>query len=253
MNAIFSEIKERLQDRPVKIIGLGGVAGPLCQYISQFYYTLNCGASIYLIDGDEFEMANKERMLFNEYGKKALVKEAELKKHFGERVAFRALPVYVTEENIEQVISSGSLIFQCVDNHSTRKLVSEHCQKLKDVLLISGGNDGVENGKSGTFGNVQVFERRTGEDVTNPLTRFHPEIAEPEDHNPGDKKEESCAVLIHKIPQLAFTNLAVASAMLNTFYAWALGKLDYEEVYLDILQAKMVPVKRKVEENSGNV
>ncbi len=250
MNSLFSQIKERLQNRPVKVIGLGGIASPLCIYISQFYYCLNCNATIYLIDGDEFELDNKERMLFSEYGKKALVKEAELKKHFGERVAFRAFPVYITTDNIQQMVTEGSLIFQCVDNHSTRKLVSAHCQKLEEVLLISGGNDGVDKNKSGTFGNVQIFERRAGKDLYNPLTRFHPEIARPADHNPGDKKEESCAVLVNKIPQLAFTNLAVASAMLNAFYTWALGKLNYEEVYLDILQAKMVPVARKLAQRS---
>jgi len=31
-------------------------------------------------------------------------------------------------------------------------------------------------------------------------------------------------------PQLLFTNLAVASAMLNAFYAWRQGKLQYGEV-----------------------
>jgi hypothetical protein len=40
-------------------------------------------------------------------------------------------------------------------------------------------------------------------------------------------------------------NLAVASAMLNAFYAWRLGKLQYGEVYLDILEGKASPVQRQ--------
>jgi hypothetical protein len=46
-------------------------------------------------------------------------------------------------------------------------------------------------------------------------------------------------------PQLLFTNLAVASAMLNAFYAWRQGKLQYGEVYLDILEGKANPIVRQ--------
>ncbi|MFQ6115343.1 MAG: hypothetical protein ACE5NG_14890, partial [bacterium] len=57
--------------------------------------------------------------------------------------------------------------------------------------------------------------------------------------------------LVQKVPQLAFTNLAVASAMLNSLLVWARGKLTYEEVYLDILSAKTVPISRNVKTTKG--
>jgi len=37
-------------------------------------------------------------------------------------------------------------------------------------------------------------------------------------------------------PQLLFANLMVASLMLNAFYALREGRLNYSEVYLDIVQ-----------------
>ena len=45
-------------------------------------------------------------------------------------------------------------------------------------------------------------------------------------------------------PQLLFTNLMVATLMLNAFYALKTGRLGYAEVYLDILENISRPVRR---------
>ena len=246
MKILYGDIKEKIEGRPVKIIGLGGIGCPVSLYLSKFLYGLNSSSMIYLIDGDEFELANKERMAFTEIGKKALIKEQELAEFFGERVNYRSISDYVTHTNIQNLINENDIVFLCVDNHKTRKLISEFCERFSDVLLISGGNDGIEDGKTGTFGNVQVYWRENDKNRTNSLIQFHPETMDPKDVSPGDEKEESCAVLVKRVPQLAFTNLAVASAMLNTFFIWASGKLNYEELYLDILKAKMVVTAREV-------
>ena len=103
--------------------------------------------------------------------------------------------------------------------------------------LISGGNDFVD-------GNVQVYLRRLGRDLTPSLSRYHPEIAQPQDKNPA---ELSCEELMAAgAPQLLFTNLMVASMMLNAFYAFTLDHLTYSEVYLDILENLTRPVARPV-------
>jgi hypothetical protein len=113
------------------------------------------------------------------------------------------------------------------------------------VTLISGGNDGIEEGRDGTYGNVQVVRRAGGRALTNPLSRFHPEIREPGDRLPT---ELSCAQLAQTgAPQLLFTNLAVASAMLNAFYALLRGEPAYEEVYVDIVKNRVVSVQRGLE------
>jgi len=83
---------------------------------------------------------------------------------------------------------------------------------------------------------VQV--RRGGADLTVPLTRYHPEIARPKGKLPT---ETNCAQLAQSSPQILFTNLAVASAMLNAFFAYTCGQLGYQEVKLDILEARMLP------------
>jgi hypothetical protein len=103
-------------------------------------------------------------------------------------------------------------------------------------VLLSGGNEL-------TDGNVQVFVRANGRNVTAPLTAFHAEIAQPPDQSPG---ELGCGALVDEgQPQLLFTNVAVASALLNAFYTVVvLGEPEYDEVYLDIRRARMVPVTR---------
>jgi hypothetical protein len=239
MKDTYDAIRKRIEARPFKIIGLGGIGCPVSLYLSKFLYGLNSLSMIYLIDGDEFELANKERMAFKEIGNKALIREAELAELFGDRVVYRTIPDYVTHTNIQNLVQKNDIVFLCVDNHKTRKLLSEFCENISDILLISGGNDGIQNGKTGTFGNVQIYWRESEKNRTNSLTQFHPEIEHPKDVSPGDETDESCAALINRIPQLAFTNLAVASAMLNIFFTWASGKLNYEELYLDIINAKM--------------
>ena len=219
----------------IKVIGIGGIGCALLPHLARYLQASREAARLTLVDGDAFEARNGDRQVFSELGNKAKVKATEMARQF-EDLSFRAMPEFVTPENVGRIIRSGDVVFLGVDNHKTRRLVSDHCGGLADVTLISGGNDY-------TDGNVQVFLRCGGRDVTLPLTRFHPEIANPQDRAPH---EMSCEELSQEgVPQLLFTNLAVASAMLNTFYAWRMGKLQYGEVYLDILEGKANPVVRQ--------
>jgi hypothetical protein len=224
----------------VKVVGLGGIGCVLLQYLGVFLKSLGRPLRLVLIDGDRFEAANNQRMIFQTVGNKAEVKAAETAAWLGtSEVAVVAVPHYLTAENIEQLIRPGDYVFLCVDNHPTRKLVSDHCAALSDVFLFSGGNEGVDPPRErGTYGNVQVYLRQGGKDVTVSLTRFHPEIAHPRGKAPS---EMSCVELAVSTPQILFTNLAVASAMLNAFFAWTCGHLSYQEVKLDILEARMLP------------
>jgi len=148
---------------------------------------------------------------------------------------------WATPSTIHRFVTERDVAFLCVDNHKTRKLVSGRAARLEDCVLISSGNDSVENGHSGTFGNVQILIRRKGRNVTNQLTRFHPEIANPADKRPD---EAGCVALASSAPQIGITNFAVAAASLSAFYAWHCGALEHEEMYLDILRGTMTAVKR---------
>jgi molybdopterin/thiamine biosynthesis adenylyltransferase len=210
----------------IKAIGIGGIGCALLPFLCRYLQYSGEGARLTLIDGDRFERGNAARQAFFGLGNKAEVKSRELAREF-EALAFRPRPEYVTEDNVARLIGAGEVVFLMVDNHASRNLVSRHVATLSDLTLISGGNDYED-------GNVQVYVRRAGRDLTPSLNRYHPEIAAPRDRNPAAL---SCEELMAAgAPQLLFANLMVASLMLNAFYALRQGRLNYSEVYLDIVQ-----------------
>ena len=152
-------------------------------------------------------------------------------------------PEYLTKDNVSMIVRENDVIFSCVDNHATRKLLNDRCEKLNNVVLISGGNDY-------TDGNIQMHIRKNGQNVTMPIASYKKEIANPTDKNPGDSRRNGgCTIERISSPQLLIANNAVAALMLNAFYSWTQGRFEkdetkYEEVYVDVLLNKTLPRKR---------
>ncbi len=208
----------------VVFIGLGGVG----KYVSQTAATFLAGlqgampeqeTNLLLVDGDAFSFSNTYRMDVPDFGNKAeAIGKGMLQSFDVPGFSVRWKPEYVTSENIEEIIQSGDC-----------------------VVLISGGNDGVEDGLRGTYGNVQVYMREEWDDITAPLTKFHPEIADPQDKAPS---EMDCLELAQAgLPQIAMVNMAVASAMCNALLRLLFpipSERMYDEVTLDILEAVMI-------------
>lgn len=235
----------------VNVIGLGGVGSIVARYAAVFLASLQKNCILTLLDGDKFEPSNASRMLFGKHGNKAGVVRKELLPRFKDsRLSMVDWREYVTTENIGEIIHAGNIVILCVDNHATRKLVNDHCAKLKNIVLISGGNDGVgkDSGgevRQGTYGNVQIYIRKGGRDITPPLTQFHPEIEHPKDKMPH---ELNCTELVTSTPQILFSNLAVASGMLNTLLLYLSGQLPYSELGFDIAKGRQwptIPIKYK--------
>ncbi len=228
------------------VIGLGGIGGIVLRMLVPYLFHRDEGACVYAVDGDSFEESNRGRQYFERLGPKAVVLAEGLDGAYGDRVTVVPVPEYITSQRARFAISDGDVVFCTPDNHATRRVVESRCRRLRDVALFSGGNDGVEDENTGTYGNVQVYLRVGDRNITNPLSRFHPEIAKPADRLPT---QQGCGVATASAPQLLFTNLAVASTLLGAFYSWCQGELDYEEVYLDILTGRSVPVRRKLTES----
>lgn len=253
-------LQPRLPDNAaIKLIGLGGVGSILARYLVVFLTALGRDVRLLLVDGDEYVYANSTRVLFADYGNKAKVLRNELRPRcMNTNLSLVAVEEYVTPDNLDRLVRSGDICLLAVDNHATRKLVSDHCSGLAEICLISGGNDGVGRdgtglSRRGTFGNVQAYVRRGGESLTPSLAEHHPEIATPLDRLPTD---QSCTELVSATPQILFANLAVASAMLNTLWLYLCGALHYGELAFDIadgLTRPSLPLNHLIGPDAGSV
>jgi molybdopterin/thiamine biosynthesis adenylyltransferase len=229
----------------VKIIGCGGIGLCVLNVLPRYLAHQKDYANfdLTLVDGDSYEDKNSSRQSFARRGNKAEVTADTIRKQFPNLYCW-VTSDYITDSNVGMIIQDGDVVFSCVDNHATRKLLSDYCESLENVVLISGGNDYKD-------GNIQVFIKKEGRNVTLPLaSEFHPEIASPADKNPGEKARESsgCGEEIASSPQLIITNNFVAASMLNAFYGWTQGVFDgnqkYDEAYNDILLNAVRPCKR---------
>lgn len=223
------------------VVGVGGVGthlvGPLCRYLS----VEHPGSSVVLVDGDQFSESNAERQDFDPAdtgGNKAEAKVAEIAGKFPS-LGFRAVDLYLDENNVGDVVPEGSVVFCCVDNHPSRKVLSDRMSSMANGVLLSGGNEFHD-------GNAQVHLRRAGADVTPPITHFHPEIEFPQGKNPARMTCEELAAA--SAPQLIFANLEVATKLLTTFWVVQTGGdiPPYNEVYFDIKKGTQRPVSRTV-------
>ncbi|HBC87086.1 MAG TPA: hypothetical protein DCZ94_09045 [Lentisphaeria bacterium] len=219
------------------IIGLGGIGGALAEPLARYMAHSDGGKQILLIDGDRYETRNadRQRVTGDEIGQhKADAWARRLSRMFS-GLDIKSVTDYVTPANIQRMILAGDTVMLCVDNHATRNLVQEHMVRLRDAILVSGGNDY-------TDGNVQIFVKKKGRVLTAPITKHHPEIAYPRDRRPD---EIGCDEEIPQSPQLVFTNFMAAAVMMNAYYKIMGGAtLSYGEVYFDIDKNIARTVKR---------
>jgi len=115
--------------------------------------------------------------------------------------------------------------------------LSDALLRLRNGLLLSAGNDL-------TDGNVQVFQRQNGRNISPPLDKYHDEIRYPQDVNPA---QLSCDELSRQpqSAQVLMANFTAAALLLNAYYAiTSVERLHYAEVYFDILKNAVNPRPR---------
>lgn len=220
----------------IVIVGLGGIGSILVENLSRFLnYSSNKEFKCFLVDGDTYEERNKERQEFEGIGNKAEIKVRELEVKF-QRIQYDSISKYVNEENIDGIINEDDIVFICVDNHKTRKLISDYCTNLNNIVLISGGNELDD-------GNVQTFFKLNGDEIICPITKYHKEIKNPTDRSPD---EIGCDELIEIEPQIHITNLFVATIMYSTFYnIFVDNNFDIVETYFQRNPPSMLSYTKK--------
>lgn len=230
----------------VVVVGLGGIGShliePLVRYLAaETSKQKSKGPSeLILVDGDRVEESNLGRQRFEQEDlgiKKSEAWAENLKSMFKVDFNIIAIPEYISQRNIKNIIKDCSVVFSCVDNHATRKLLQVHSFTLRNTLLITGGNDWVD-------GNIMIYRRQEGKELTPPITKYHREIRFPQDRNPA---EMSCTELAQSgSPQLIFANLSAATLMLNAFFGEGGGNRSQTnvETYFDIETNRVRPTVR---------
>ena len=230
----------------VRVVGVGATGSITARYVAVFLAALRCETRLFLVDGDDFKPKNASNMLFSWFGNKAEVVRAELLEYVEDsRLSLVAIDQRVTLENVAELLPGGvdEVVLLCVDNHEATKLISDYCEGregfpgVSDICLISVGDDAVGIDSSGRvrrggYGNVQVYIRRGGTDVSPSLTSYHPEMDQPAEPVSSDADE----------PQYLFTNLMAAAAICNTFWLYLCDALHYSELAFDIVDGRMRPL-----------
>lgn len=225
------------------IIGLGGIGTHLVEPLCRTLANLGAGDRndariVVLVDGDKYEIKNRERQKFLTEANKADATREWLEPLFPE-IKIEAKPHFVDAKNLFLFVKEGDSVFLAVDNHATRKIVSDYARKMQNVLLISGGNEEYD-------GNVQIYEKVNGNELCAPLTSYHSEIENPKDKNPATL---SCEEL-SKLPssrQVLAVNFTIAAMMLNAFMLRKVIEKraeQYDEIYFDLAFGAMRSVKR---------
>ncbi len=209
------------------LVGCGGIGSQLLPPLVRYLCHRSGEALLVLVDGDVFEPGNALRQAFpaSAIGRNKAESLADWVREAG--LACRAVPLYLDDATVGEVIGEGDVVLLAVDNHRTRALVDRHLASLTEATLVSGGNDEID-------GNVQLVRRRNGVCLDGTLIEIHPEIGTAID---GPTIGDGCAARAAERPQLLVTNLMVASAMLNCLWAVCeTGSAPYSEVYLDVVQ-----------------
>jgi len=227
------------------IIGLGGIGGWFTPPLLRFLDAKGFGGEILLADGDVFSFDNLSRQWadLSDVGRsKAEAMASRMLQSFPS-LRIRAFHEFVLSGNVVRVVPENSCAIVAVDNHPARALIARHAAALRDVCVLTAGNEKYD-------GNVHVSMRRAGKDLTMPLLERHPEIAK---FRTGDRAQMGCEELAQAgEPQLLVTNFLAATALLCTFHtlwddartrghaARANGLL--QEVYFDVREHAMTAI-----------
>jgi molybdopterin/thiamine biosynthesis adenylyltransferase len=201
------------------MVGVGGTGThllrPLLAYLKSFH---GDGEDwmLHLIDGDVVETKNLERQMFEpgtvtmNKADAAMLANANA---FGDHISPH--PFYLSEENMERLITSGDVVFICADNFTVRARIEERALQLGYCTIINGGNEKYD-------GSVQLFIRADNVNLTPTISYLHPEVKVGEGE---DRAEMTCqqAAALPGGEQTLLANLWSATLMLTAFHRYMIG------------------------------
>lgn len=228
----------------IKIIGLGANF-PLRDFMGFWISRLAPDFYLELIDGGTYKPRHVDHELFTELGKKVTVSKKILQRNFPNLKNIGAIPFYIGEKRSKDfklagdLIHDGDIIFLCVDNDLTKKIILKQCRWLKNVVIVIGGVDGVDV-------HILIYIKIRGVEITpNPIS-YDPFIMNPNDQLPAGSDNEECLDEAAKQkPNIFSINIACA-LMAGAFYSILahlekeiIDQFDTQEIYFNVKKLKM--------------
>ena len=228
------------------MIGAGGTGTHLIAkvlaYLDAHHRNEGTDWQFVVIDGDNFEEKNADRQLFDTGF--LSVNKADAMAQMYNRFPIRSVPRFIGREDLEQFIQDGDTVFICADNHSIRALVQERALTLDNVVVINAGNELHD-------GNVQLWVREQGANVTPKLSYQHPEI---EYIGAEDRSAMSCqqAAALPGGGQLILANAQAADWMLAALHRYLTGDFrktgrgeGWTEIQFDAITGIVNPMRER--------
>lgn len=207
-------------------IGCGGTGSYLVPMISRILGSVpnrNRDLAYTLIDGDIVEQKNTGRQNFI-MSDIATNKSQVLSRRYSSAfdVDIDCIPEYLVDnnKNMKSILQNAFIIISCVDNHKTRKMISDMINIPKDDKDIQkyGYNDPfiwIDAGNEKDWGHVFVtgiYGSRTSNYKLSSILNKHGEISNGEDKHPN---ELSCAERARSGEQSIGINMQAALTIFN--------------------------------------
>lgn len=130
------EGQERLADAKVLIIGTGGLGSPVAMYL-----TAAGVGTIGIADADEVDLSNLQRQIIHStanIGKAKVESAAERMAELNPDVKVVPYQMYVTAENIMDLIAGYDFIIDATDNFQAKFLINDACVLAKKPFSHAG-------------------------------------------------------------------------------------------------------------------
>ncbi len=216
---------------PYVLIGAGGTGshfiGPALAYLNSWHTNQGGDWTFTVIDGDSYEAKNQERQMFPpEY---IGLNKADAMKSTYNQYPIISVPYFIGQEDLNDIMEEGSVVFLGVDNMSVRSLVEQRAYELKNVVVLNAGNER-------HTGSVQIWIRENGENKTPPISFLHPEIK----YESADDRAYMSCMQAAQLPggeQLIIANMAAAQHMMTALWRYHTGVWNVTEIQFDLQDA----------------
>ena len=195
----------------VVILGCGGTGSYLAAAVARYLRSKQYAGDFTVIDPDTYSDNNLERQDFGTEHigmNKAEYQASHIARLLPDFPDINYVDQYLTEENVSEIITEDTVVFNCTDNKAARKYTEDQVLTLNNAAHICCGNDQY-------VGQVQISYRKNGVQITPSIYVNVPAFNSTDD----DRTKMSCEELaaLPEGGQVICANMMAAALALTYF------------------------------------